>query len=73
VTIAEQLMAKETLEGEELEAILSETAPRTSKKTKPEPKPVPVEPVGEAERATEPKKAPIVPRLVPKQTPAAPD
>ncbi len=73
VVIAEQLMAKETLEGEELEAILSETAPRPSKKAKPEPKPVPVEPVGEAERAAQPKKAPIVPRLVPKQTPAAPD
>ncbi len=73
VSIAEQLMAKETIEGEELEAILSETAPKPSKKVKPEPRPVPVEPVGEAERAAKPEKAPMVPRLVPKQTPAAPD
>ena len=73
VSISEQLMAKETLEGEELEAILSETKPKPSAKVKPEAKPVPVEPVGETEPATRPQKAPIVPRLVPKQTPAAPD
>jgi cell division protease FtsH len=72
VSIAEQLMAKETLEGEELEAILGETAARPSRKIRPEPRPVPVEPVGEIE-AAKPKKAPIVPRLVPKQSPAAPD
>jgi cell division protease FtsH len=73
VSISEQLMVKETLEGEELEAILSETKPKPSAKVKPEAKPVPVEPVGETEPATRPQKAPIVPRLVPKQTPAAPD
>jgi len=73
MAIAEELMARETLEGEELAAILSETAPRPLKKVKPELKPVPVEPVAEAERATEPKKAPMVPRLLPKQTPASPD
>jgi len=73
VSISEQLMAKETLEGEELEAILSETKPKPSAKVKPEAKPVPVEPVGETEPATRPQKAPIVPRLVPKQTPVAPD
>ena len=73
VSIAEQLMTKETLEKDELDAILSDTAPKPSKKVKPEPRPVPVEAVGEAELATKPQKAPIVPRLVPKQTPAAPD
>jgi len=73
VSIAERLMAKETLEGEELEAILSGTAPKPYKKVKPEPRLVPVEPVGEAEAAIKPQKAPMVPRLVPKQTPAAPD
>jgi len=73
VSISEQLMAKETLEGDELEAILSETRPKPSAKVKPEAKPVPVEPIGETEPATRPQKAPIVPRLVPKQTPAAPD
>jgi hypothetical protein len=66
-------MTKETLEGEELEAVLSDKAPRPAKKVKPEPQPVPVEPVGEAEPAAKPQKAPMVPRLVPKQTPAAPD
>jgi len=73
VQIAEQLIARETLEGEELGNLLSETAPKPSKKAKLEPKPVPVEPVGETEPVTRPQKAPIVPRLVPKQTPAAPD
>jgi len=71
--VAEQLMSRETLEGDDLEAILSEGSPRPSKKFKPEPKPVPVEAVGETKPATEPKKAPMVPRLVPKQTPASPD
>ncbi len=73
VVVAGELMAKETLEGDDLEAILSETKPKPSAKVKPEAKPVPVEPVSEAEPATRPQKAPIVPRLVPKQTPAAPD
>jgi cell division protease FtsH len=71
--IAEQLIARETLEGEDLENLLSEKAPKPTKKTKPELKPVPVEPVGETEPVTRPQKAPIVPRLVPKQTPASPD
>jgi len=73
VSISEQLMAKETLEGEDLEAILSETKPKPSAKIKPEAKPVPVEPVSEAESEARPKKAPMVPRLFPKQTPASPD
>ena len=73
VAVAEELMSRETLEGDDLEAILSDTASRPSRKTRPEPKPVPVEPVGEAEPATKPRKAPLVPRLVPKQTPASPD
>jgi len=34
---------------------------------------VPVEPVGEAERSLKPGKPQMVPRLVPKQSPAAPD
>ena len=71
--IAEQLIARETLEGEELRNLLSEKAPKPAKKAKSEPKLVPVEPVSEAEPVARPQKAPIVPRLVPKQTPAAPD
>ncbi len=73
VQIAEQLIARETLEGEELRNLLSEKAPKPAKKAKLEPKLVPVEPVSEAEPVARPQKAPIVPRLVPKQTPAAPD
>jgi len=68
--LAERLIAEETLEGEELEAIFSETPARPSRKPKIEEKPVPVEPVAEAERETSPRKPPIVPRLVPKQSPA---
>jgi cell division protease FtsH len=71
--IAEQLMARETLEGEDLGNLLNGKAPKPAKKAKSEPKPVPVESVGETEPVTRPQKAPIVPRLVPKQTPAAPD
>ena len=71
--IAEQLIARETLEGEELRNLLSEKAPKPAKKAKSEPKLVPVEPVSEAEPVARPQKAPIVPRLVPKQTPATPD
>ncbi|TET48053.1 MAG: ATP-dependent metallopeptidase FtsH/Yme1/Tma family protein [Dehalococcoidia bacterium] len=73
VLITEQLMDKETLEGEALAAVLGGTAPKPAKKNKVELKPVPVEPVGEAERAPKPDKPAMVPRLVPKQTPAAPD
>ncbi|MCK4961219.1 MAG: cell division protein FtsH, partial [Anaerolineales bacterium] len=73
VLITEQLMAKETLEGKDLEAVLGGTAPKPAKKNKVELKPVPVEPVGEAERAPKPDKPAMVPHLVPKQTPAAPD
>lgn len=73
VAVAKELMARETLEGDALETILGEVGPRPSKKISPEPKPVPVETVGEAAPATKPRKAPLVPRLVPKQTPASPD
>ena len=73
VQIAERLIARETLEGEELRNLLSEKAPKPAKKAKSEPKLVPVEPVSEAEPVARPQKAPIVPRLVPKQTLAAPD
>ena len=73
VQIAEQLIARETLEGEELRNLLSEKAPKPAKKAKSEPKLVPVEPVSEAEPVARPQKAPIVPQLVPKQTPATPD
>jgi len=72
--LAEQLIVKETLEGEELEAIFSGTVLKPAKKrVKTTTTPVPVEPVAEATPEPKPKKAPAVPRLVPKQTPAASD
>jgi len=73
VLLAEKLIAKETLEGEELKAVFSETAPKPTKKATPTPTPVPVEPVAETQPESKPKKAPVMPRLVPKQTPAASD
>ena len=69
--LAEKLVAKETLEGEELEAIFSRIAPKTAKKIVTVPTPVPVKPVAEVQTEIKPKKAPVVPRLVPKQTPAS--
>ncbi len=72
VLLAERLIAQETVEGEELEAILSETPPPV-RKPKVEAEPVKVEPVAEAGQEAKPKKPPVVPRLVPKQSPAGPD
>ncbi len=69
--LAKELIARETLEGEELEKLF-EGGRRRAPKAKKEPAPVPVEPVAEAEPA-EPRKAPTVPRLVPKETPAPSD
>ena len=74
IQIAERLIAKETVEGEELDALFSEAVPgKSARKAKVKPTPVPVEPVAEKEPAAKPRKAPAVPRLVPKQTPATPD
>jgi cell division protease FtsH len=73
IFLAERLMAKETLEGEELEAIFNEIAPKPARKVTPTLTPAPVEPVAEAEPEAKPKKAPVMPRLVPKQTPAPSD
>ena len=70
VLLAEKLIAQETLEGEELEAVFSETAPKPAKKVITTPTPVPVEPIAEAKPEAKPKKAPVVPRLVPKQAPS---
>ena len=71
--LAEKLIAQETLEGEDLEAVFSKAAPKAARKTATTPTPVPVRPVAEAQPEAEPKKAPVVPRLVPKQTPAPSD
>ena len=75
VLIAERLVAQETLEDKDLEALFSEITPRKSskKRIKKTTTPVPIGPVAEAKPVAAPKKAPAVPRLVPKQTPAPSD
>jgi cell division protease FtsH len=74
IQLAKRLLAQETIEGKELDALLGGTIPRKSaRKARVKPTPVPVEPVAEKEPAAKPRKAPAVPRLVPKQTPATPD
>ena len=73
VLLAEKLIAYETLEGEELEAVFGEAPPKPTAKITSTTTPVPVEPVAEASPEAKPKKAPGVPRFVPKQTPASPD
>ncbi len=70
--LAQKLITQETLEGEELERVFGEIGAaehkhRPRKTTIPEP----VKPVAEEEPLLQPKKVPGVPRLVPKQTPAA--
>jgi cell division protease FtsH len=72
--LAKRLIARETLEGEELEKIFNEIAiPQPGRKVRKTTTPAPVKPVAEAEPAPRPKKVPAMPRLVPKQTPAATD
>ncbi len=75
IYIAEKLIEKETLEGEELEAVLKEISPKPKAKTTIKTKPVPVEPVQETKPAPKhiPKKVPPVPELLPEQTPAPSD
>jgi cell division protease FtsH len=73
VLLAEKLIAQETLEGGELEAVFSETPPKPAAEAKPTLTPVPVKPLAEAKPEAKPKKAPVMPRLVPKQTPAPSD
>ena len=75
VLLAERLVAQETLEGEDLEAIFKKPAPKSKAKIKTTTTPAPVEPIAEAKPASKrkPKKAPAVPRLVTEQTPATSD
>ncbi len=74
IQLAKRLLAQETIEGKELDALLSGAIPsKSARKARVKPIPVPVEPVAEKEPAAQPRKAPAVPRFVPKQTPATPD
>ncbi len=74
VRLAKKLIAQETLEGKELEKIFDGlNLPVSKKKVRKTTTPAPVKPSAEIEKEPGLKKAPAVPRLVPKQTPAAPD
>ncbi len=72
IYLAKKLIAQETLEGEELEALLSEPVPsRLPKvKTKVTPTPTPTPEETTVKTKSKAKKAPLVPELLPKQAPA---
>ena len=70
--LAEKLIAQETLEGQELDDTFNELGlPSLAPKVKETKIPAPVKPVGEEVKTPKPKKAPGVPRLVPKQEPSS--
>ncbi len=77
ILIAEKLIAQETLEGKDLEAVFTNTPPPAAPEVTTTTTPLPVEPVAEveAEPQAKPKrqKAPAIPQLLPKQTPAPSD
>ncbi|MDO8687475.1 MAG: hypothetical protein Q7K41_02680, partial [Dehalococcoidales bacterium] len=77
ILIAEKLIAQETLEGKDLEAVFTNTVPPAAPEVTATTTPIPVEPVAEveAEPQAKPKrqKAPAIPQLLPKQTPAPSD
>lgn len=76
ILIANNLIAKETIEGKELEKLVDGTASHNNKpKATATPTPVPVAEIAEVEPEpeTKPKVLPRVPRLLPKQNPAASD
>jgi cell division protease FtsH len=72
--LAKKLIEYETIEGEELEKIFKTMAiPGQKRKVRKTTIPAPIKPVGEGEIIPQLKKAPSVPQLVPKQTPAPSD
>jgi cell division protease FtsH len=71
VQLAEKLIAQETIEGEELDAIFGEVAP--SPPTETIPTTTPAEATIETKPVPRSKKAPAIPRPLPKQAPATPD
>jgi len=73
IHIAEQLIAKETIEGDKLEALFNEPVPSPSSKATTEPAPAPA--TVETKPRTKPRarKAPAIPPLLPEQSPATPD
>jgi len=71
IHIAETLITQETLEGEKLEALFSETTAKPTPKPMSKPTPVPAEATAKAKPT--PRKAPAMPQPLPKQAPATPD
>ncbi|GAI76878.1 unnamed protein product, partial [marine sediment metagenome] len=69
--IAEELIAKETLEGDELEALFGETAAADVPEATATPVPTPVTASTEAKAKPVSKKTRVSPRLIPKQAPAS--
>jgi cell division protease FtsH len=69
VHIAQRLIAQETIEGEELEAVFTE--PLGTRKKAKAPAPPPVQPEAEPEKQPTSKKR-AAPRIIPKQAPASP-
>jgi len=73
VYIAEKLVAQETLEGEELEAALSEPIPTSPPEVTATPASTPAKATAKTKAKPVVKKAPAMPPLRPKQAPATPD
>ncbi len=73
VQIAERLVTSETLEAEELEALFSEAVPSTEPEATVAPAPAPVTDKPKTKSKPVTRKAPAIPPLLPKQSPATPD
>ncbi len=74
IQITQRLIAKETLEGEELDALFSELAESSVPEITTKAAPAPVEATAkEVKPKRKTKKAPIIPSPLPEQAPATPD
>jgi len=71
IYVAQKLIVHETLEGEELDTLLTQPAPSLVPEVATTPTPTPAKATTKTKRT--PKKAPITPRPFPKQAPAAPE
>jgi len=71
IQIAAKLIAQETLEGEDLEALFNQTTPKPTPRPISKPMPIPAEATVEVKPV--PKQAPAIPQPLPKQAPATPD
>ncbi len=71
VQLAEKLIAQETLEGEELNALFNEATPKPT--LEPTVTPTPVSVKAPAKTKPVPKRASAIPQPLPKQAPATPD